>query len=58
MLEPKFVPYLTDKKLKTEHGYEYIALKEDAPKDIKDEYMDMIDEQDKRIKNGEMIMMY
>lgn len=56
MLEPKFVPYLTDKKLKTEHGYEYIALKEDAPKDIKDEYMDLVDEQDKRIKNGEMIM--
>ena len=58
MLEPKFVPYLTEKKAKSEHGYSYIVLKEDTPKDLRDEYMEIVAEQDERIKNGEMIKMY
>lgn len=58
MLEPKFVPYLTEKKAKSEHGYSYIVLKEDTPKYLRDEYMEIVAEQDERIKNGEMIMMY
>lgn len=57
MLEPKFVPYLTKKKAKTAHGYQYIVLKEDTPKALLDEYMAIVDEQDERIKNGEMIIM-
>lgn len=58
MLEPKFIPYLADKKEKTEHGYEYISLKEEAPEEIKEAYMAMVKEQDERIKNGQAIMMY
>lgn len=58
MLEPKFVPYLTEKKAKTAHGYQYIVLKEDTPKALLDEYMAMVAKQDERVKNGEMIIMF
>ena len=57
-MEPKFVPYLTEKKAKTAHGYRYIVLKEDTPKALLDEYMAMVAKQDKRVKNGEMIIMF
>ncbi len=56
MLEPKFFEYFTDKKAKTKHGYEYIVLREDAPKDIKDEYMEMVYNQDERMKNNEFVL--
>lgn len=56
MLEPKFFEYFTDKKAKTKHAYEYIVLREDAPKDIKDEYMEMVYNQDERMKNNEFVL--
>ena len=58
MMEPKFHPYLTEKKARTEHGYKYIVLKEDTPKDLKDEYMKIVAEQDERLRRGEMISMF
>lgn len=57
-MEPKFYPYLTEKRARTEHGYKYIVLKEDTPKDLKDEYMKIIAEQDERLRRGEMINMF
>ena len=58
MLDPKYLPYLTNKMAKTEHGYEYIVLSKDTPKDLFDEYMKIIREQDERIARGEPIIMY
>lgn len=58
MLDPNFLPYLTNKMAKTEHGYEYIVLSKDSPKDLFDEYMKIIREQDERIARGEPIIMY
>lgn len=58
MLEPKFIPYLSGKKKVTKNGYEYIALKDNTPKDIFNEYMRRVQKQDYRIKNGEMVVKY
>lgn len=58
MLEPKFIPYLSEKKKVTKNGYEYIALKDNTPEDIFDEYMRSIKRQDYRMKNGEMVVRY
>lgn len=55
MLDPKFVPYLSDEKRKSKHGYEYIVLKDETPKKLYDEYMDFVKKQDKRMKNNELI---
>lgn len=57
MLDPEFVPYLTKKKAKTEHGYEYIVLRKDTPKDLFYEYMKIIREQDGKIARGERVIM-
>lgn len=57
-MEPKFYPYLTEKRAKTEHGYKYIVLKENTSKDLKDEYMKIVAEQDERLRRGEMINMF
>lgn len=57
-MEPKFYPYLTEKRAKTEHGYKYIVLKENTPKDLKDKYMKIVAEQDERLKRGDMIIMF
>lgn len=58
MLDPKFLPYLTNKKAKTEHGYEYIVLKKDVPEELFNEYMNIIKEQNERIARGKRIIMY
>lgn len=58
MLDPNFLPYLTNKMAKTEHGYEYIVLSKDTPKDLFDEYMKIVKEQDERVERGERIIMY
>ncbi len=58
MLDPNFLPYLTNKNAKTEHGYEYIVLSKDTPKDLFDEYMKIIGEQDGKIARGERIIMF
>ncbi len=55
MIDPKFYPYFTDEKTKTEHGYEYIVLKATTPQEIKNEYMGFVMRQDKRIANGERV---
>lgn len=58
MLDPKYLPYLTNKMAKTEHGYEYIVLSKDTPKDLFDEYMNIVMEQDERVERGERIIMF
>lgn len=58
MLDPKYLPYLTKKNAKTEHGYEYIVLRKDTPKDLFDEYMNIVMEQDERVEHGERITMF
>ena len=58
MLDPKYLPYLTKKTQKTEYGYEYIVLRKDTPKDLFDEYMNIVMEQDERIACGERIIMF
>ncbi|MEJ8786562.1 hypothetical protein [Peptoniphilus sp. HCN-40583] len=58
MMEPKFYPYLTEKKARTEHGYKYIVLKEETPTKLKEEYMEIVANQDERLKRGEMIIMF
>lgn len=58
MLEPKFIPYLSEKKAVTKNGYEYIVLKENTPMNIFNEYMRRVQRQDNRIKNGEMVVKY
>lgn len=58
MLDPKYLPYLTKKNAKTEHGYEYIVLSKDTPKDLFDEYMNIVMEQDERVERGERIIMF
>lgn len=58
MLDPKYVPYVTEKMAKTIHGYEYIVLKDNTPKELLDEYMNIINEQDNRIKANKPIMMF
>lgn len=55
MLNPKFVQYLSDEKKKSKHGYEYIVLKDETPKNLYDEYMDFVKKQDQRMKNNEPI---
>ena len=40
-MEPKFYPYLTEKRASTEHGYKYMKI---------------VAEQDERLKRGEMII--
>ena len=57
MMEPKFIPFLTDKTQKTEHGYEYIELMKNTPKDLMNEYMIFVQEQDERCKRNERIIM-
>lgn len=57
MLDPKFLPYLTKKKAKTEHGYECIVLTKDTPKYLFDEYMKIVMEQDERVDRGERVIM-
>lgn len=42
----------------TEHGYEYIVLSKDVPKDLFDEYMKIVKEQDESIVRGERIIMF
>lgn len=58
MVEFKFIPYLTEKRGSSKNGYEYILLKEDTPKELVEEYMEMVEEQDRRIKNNEPIVKY
>lgn len=58
MLDPKYLPYLTKKNAMTEHGYEYIVLRKDAPKYLFDEYMKIVMEQDERVDRGERIIMF
>ncbi len=58
MLEPRFIPYLSEKKAVTKNGYEYIVLKENTPMNIFNEYMRRVQRQDNRIKNGEMVVKY
>lgn len=58
MLDPKYLPYLTNKIAKTEHGFEYIVLNKDTPKDLFDEYMKIIREQDGKIDRDERIIMF
>lgn len=58
MLDPKYLPYLTKKTQKTEYGYEYIVLTKDTPKDLFDEYMKIIREQDGKIDRDERIIMF
>lgn len=57
MLDPKYLPYLTKKSAKTEHGYEYIVLSKDTPKDLFGEYMNFVKKQDERILRGERVIM-
>ncbi len=58
MLEPRFIPYLSEKKAVTKNGYEYIVLKDNTPEDLFNEYMRRVQRQDNRIKNGEMVVKY
>lgn len=58
MLEPKFFNYLTGKKAKTKHGYEYIVLKTNTPEDIKEEYLQIVEEQDKLMKENKPIIKF
>lgn len=58
MLDPKYLPYLTKKNERTEHGYEYIVLGKDTLKDLFDEYMNIVMEQDERVERGERIIMF
>ncbi|MDY5835771.1 MAG: hypothetical protein SPK23_01410 [Eubacteriales bacterium] len=55
MLEPKFVPYITDKTAKTAHGVEYSVLSEDAPESLKQEYLSLIQYQDDEAAKGKPI---
>ena len=55
MMEPKFLPFLTEHTKKTEHGYEYIELSKDTPQELMNEYMDFVMEQDQHCKNHERI---
>lgn len=56
MINPKLFEYLTDEKVTTDNGYEYTPLREDTPKEIMDDYMKFIKEQDERFKNNEPVM--
>lgn len=55
MMEPKFLPFLTDHTKKTKHGYEYIELSKDTPQELMNEYMNFVMEQDEHCKNNERI---
>lgn len=57
MIDPKLFEYFTDETVTTDNGYEYRPLKEDTPKEILDDYMEFIKEQDERFKNNEPVMM-
>lgn len=57
MINPKLFEYFTDETVTTDNGYEYTTLKEDTPKEILDDYMEFIKEQDERFKNNEPVMM-
>lgn len=54
MLEPKFIPYITKKKSKTKHGVVYNLLADNAPQDIKSEYLKILAEQDKLASEGKL----
>ena len=56
MINPKLFEYFTDETVTTDNGYEYTPLKEDTPKEILDDYMEFIKEQDERFKNNEPVM--
>lgn len=58
MLEPKFVPYVTDKTAKTPHGVKYSVLSEDAPESLKQEYLSLIQHQDEEAAKGKPISMF
>lgn len=58
MLEPKYVPYITKKKIKTEHGYSYSVLSDSAPEELKREYMRLVMEQDELAAKGELVFMF
>lgn len=58
MLDSKFLLILTKKNAKTEHGYDYIVLKKDVPKELFDEYMNIVRERDERIARGERIIIF
>ena len=57
MINHKLFEYFTDETATTDNGYEYRPLKEDTPKEILDDYMEFIKEQDERFKNNEPVMM-
>ena len=56
MINPILFKYFKDEKVTTDSGYEYTPLKEDTPKEIMDDYMEFIKEQDERFKNNEPVM--
>lgn len=56
MIDPKLFEYFTDETATTDNGYEYTPLKEDTTKEILDDYMEFIKEQDERFKNNEPVM--
>ncbi|MDO5016222.1 MAG: hypothetical protein Q4E09_04365 [Eubacteriales bacterium] len=58
MLEPKFVPFITDKTAKTPHGVEYSVLLETAPEELKEEYHKLIKSQDEEAAKGKPISMF
>ena len=56
MIDPKLFEYFTDETVTTDNGYVYRPLKEETPKEILDDYMEFIKEQDERFKNNEPVM--
>lgn len=52
MFDIRFKPYLTKETALTEHGVKYIVLKEDTPKELLEEYMQMVALQDKDVAEG------
>lgn len=58
MLEPKFVPYITKKRIKTKHGYLYSALSDSAPEKLKKEYMRLVMKQDELAAKGEPVFKF
>lgn len=58
MLDPKFVPYISGKIAKTEHGVAYSVLNHNAPDELKKEYELLIKEQDAMAAKGEPVFMF
>ncbi|MDO5033634.1 MAG: hypothetical protein Q4D97_02225 [Eubacteriales bacterium] len=58
MLEPKFVPFITDKSAKTPHGVEYSILLESTPEELKEEYRKLIESQDEQAAKGKPISIF